>query len=122
MYGMGTKIRFGKKSNNHCLFYLPSSDKLLGYFPLFVVSKSQRIEVFYTGLVYYQWCSRAPSCFTVSAESFWEHPCQLKLGIWKAFEKALSSKGFRIETMLRKKVSFKAKQHFVKILFLKKLY
>ena len=56
IFGVGTQIRFSKKSNNQCVFYL-----LLFYyvtfrlfFLTFLVSKLQRIEVFHTGLVYYQ--------------------------------------------------------------------
>ena len=90
---MGALIRFGRKSKNQCFFYLQSSYKLSAYFRCFAVSKSLRIEVFRTGLVYYQWGFHMPGYFMVSTKISWEHPSQLKLASSQAL-KALASKSF----------------------------
>ena len=87
---MGALIRFGK---SQCLFYLLSSYELSAYFRLFAVSKSLRIELFYTGLVYYQWGCHTPGYFMVSSKIFREYPSQLKLAFSLAL-KALASKSF----------------------------
>ena len=55
--GVGTK----KKQQSMSFFYLVSSYELFGYFLWFAVNKSLCIEVFHTGLVYYQWRSRMHS-------------------------------------------------------------
>ena len=90
---MGALIRFGRKSKNQCLFYLLSSYKLSAYFHWFAVSESLRVEVFNTGLVYYQWGCHTPGYFMVSSKISREHPSQLKLASSLAL-KALASKSF----------------------------
>ena len=90
---MGALIRFGRKSKNQCLFYLLSSYELSAYFRWFAVGKSLRIEVFHTGLVYYQWGCHTPGYFMVSSKISREHPSQLKLASSLAL-KALASKSF----------------------------
>ena len=87
---MGALIRFGRKSKNQCLFYLLPSYELSAYFRLFAVGKSLRIEVFHTGLVYYQWGCHTPGYFMVSSKISQEHPSQLKLASSLAL-KALAS-------------------------------
>ena len=47
------RLGLGKEARINA-FYLLSYYELLDYIPWFVVSKSLRIEVFRTGLVYYQ--------------------------------------------------------------------
>ena len=46
--------KLGLAKRQQSCFYLLSSYELLGSFARLVVSKSLRIEVFHTGLVYYQ--------------------------------------------------------------------
>ena len=90
---MGALIRFDRKSKNLCLFYLLSSYELSAYFCWFAVGKSLRIEVFHTGLLYYQWGCHTPGYFMVSSKISQEHPSQLKLASSLAL-KALASKSF----------------------------
>ena len=90
---MGALIRFGRKSKNQCLFLFLSSYKLSVYFRCFAVSKSLRIEVFHTGLVYYQWGCHMPGYFMVSTKISREHPSQLKPASSLALN-ALASKSF----------------------------
>ena len=91
VYGMGALISFGRKSRNHCFFYLISPHELSGYFPWFVVRKSLRIEVFHTGLVYHQWGCHMPRYFTVSSKNSQKHAVQVKLGTWKASSLAVKA-------------------------------
>ena len=51
---MGALIRFARKAKINVFFCLLPSYELPAYFRWFVVSKPLRIEVFHTGLVYYQ--------------------------------------------------------------------
>ena len=90
---MGALIRFGRKSKNQCLFYLLPSYELSAYFRLFAVGKSLRIEVFHTGLVYYQWGCHMPGYFMVSSKISREYPSQLK-PVSSLALKALASKSF----------------------------
>ena len=57
MYGMGAEIRFGHKKQQSMSFLFAVTLWAFRLFSL-VFSKSLSIEVFHTGLVYYQWCSR----------------------------------------------------------------
>ena len=69
---------WAKKTTINVFFYLLSSYELLGYFSWFVVSKSLCIEVFRTGLVYYQWSSHTPSyCSACNFFKMWtpSHVC-----------------------------------------------
>ena len=90
---MAALIRFGRKIKINVFFYLLSSYNFSAYFRWFAVSESLRIEVFHTGLVYYQWSCHTPSYFMVSSKISREHPSQLKLASSLAL-KALASKSF----------------------------
>ena len=57
------------------------------------LQQSLRIEVFHTGLLYYQWGCHTPGYFMVSSKISREHPSQLKLASSLAL-KALASKSF----------------------------
>ena len=82
-----------EKAKLNVFLYLLSSYELSAYFRCFAVSKSLRIEVFRTGLVYYQWGFHMPGYFMVSTKISWEQPSQLKLASSQAL-KALASKSF----------------------------
>ena len=51
---MGAQLNLAEKAKINVFFYLLSSYKLSAYFGWFAISESLRIEVFHTGLVYYQ--------------------------------------------------------------------
>ena len=90
---MGALIRFARKAKINVFFCLLPSYELPAYFRWFAVSKPLRIEVFHTGLVYYQWGCHTPGYFMVSSKISREHPSQLKLASSLAL-KALASKSF----------------------------
>ena len=90
---MGALLRFGRKSKIKVFFCLLSSYELSAYFRWFAVSKPLRIEVFHTGLVYYQWGCHTPGYFVVSNKISWEHHSQLKLASILALN-TLASKSF----------------------------
>ena len=89
---MGALIRFARKAKINVFFCLLPSYELPAYFRWFAVSKPLRIEVFHTGLVYYQWGCHTPD-FIVSNKISREHPSQLKLTSILAL-KGLASKSF----------------------------
>ena len=87
------QLGLAEKAKITVFFYLLSSYELSAYFRWFAVGKSLRIEVFHTGLVYYQWGCHTPGYFMVSSKISQEHPSQLKLASSLAL-KALASKSF----------------------------
>ena len=90
---MEALIRFARKAKINVFFCLLPSYELPAYFRWFAVSKPLRIEVFHTGLVYYQWGCHTPGYFIVSNKISREHPSQLKLTSILAL-KDLASKSF----------------------------
>ena len=84
---------WAEKAKIDVFFYLLSSYKLSAYFRWFSVSESLRIEVFHTGLVYYQWGCHTPGYVMISSKIFREHPRKLKLASSLAL-KTLAFKNF----------------------------